>query len=184
MTFSPAQQSKAAQWCRTQWAYINHFLPFFLSFNFQALPPRLSWRKRKEKRRKEKKTMAEPSSAPAKSDAEIEEILDRMLTRLALCDDPKLEALLSKLLPYSIASLSSQSLVVRKKVCSPPLSSVWFLKKQRKRKGNETNGKSLKFENFDCWCNHEGKLIMNCNKRADKKNEKRLYKKYSLSLVR
>lgn len=60
--------------------------------------------------------MAEPSSAPAKSDAEIEEILDRMLTRLALCDDPKLEALLSKLLPYSIASLSSQSLAVRKKV--------------------------------------------------------------------
>lgn len=61
--------------------------------------------------------MAEPSSAPAKSDSEIEEILDRLLTRLALCDDPKLEALLTKLLPYSIASLSSQSLAVRKKVC-------------------------------------------------------------------
>lgn len=162
------------------------FLTLLPQFQLSSAPSSvvLAEKKRKEKRRKEKKTMAEPSSAPAKSDAEIEEILDRMLTRLALCDDPKLEALLSKLLPYSIASLSSQSLAVRKKVCSPPLSSVWFLKKQRKRKGNETNGKSLKFENFDCWCNHEGKLIMNCNKRADKKNEKRLYKKYSLSLVR
>lgn len=71
---------------------------------------------------KEKKTMAEPSSGPAKSDAEIEEILDRMLTRLALCDDSKLEALLSKLLPYSIASLSSQSSAVRNKVRSLPFS--------------------------------------------------------------
>ncbi|OVA18531.1 Proteasome stabiliser ECM29 [Macleaya cordata] len=50
------------------------------------------------------------------SDVEREEILDRMLTRLAFTDDPKLESLLSKLLPYSIASLSSQSTAVRKKV--------------------------------------------------------------------
>ncbi|XP_038694487.1 proteasome adapter and scaffold protein ECM29 isoform X1 [Tripterygium wilfordii] len=56
------------------------------------------------------------SSLPAKSDAEIEEILDRMLTRLALCDDSKLEPLLSKLLPYTISSLSSQSTLIRKKV--------------------------------------------------------------------
>ncbi|XP_027329154.1 proteasome adapter and scaffold protein ECM29 [Abrus precatorius] len=62
--------------------------------------------------------MAEPSSSTpaAKSDAEIEEMLDRMLTRLALCDDSKLEPLLSKLLPLCISSLSSQSLLVRNKV--------------------------------------------------------------------
>ncbi|KAL6966666.1 hypothetical protein U1Q18_032452, partial [Sarracenia purpurea var. burkii] len=60
-----------------------------------------------------------PATAPAiveKSDAEIEEILDRMLTRLALCDDSKLENLLSKLLPLSISFLSSHSPSVRKKV--------------------------------------------------------------------
>ncbi|KAK7300265.1 hypothetical protein RJT34_11106 [Clitoria ternatea] len=60
--------------------------------------------------------MAESSSSSAKSDAEIEEMLDRMLTRLALCDDSKLEPLLSKLLPLCISSLSSQSLPVRNKV--------------------------------------------------------------------
>ncbi|XP_057955900.1 uncharacterized protein LOC131149465 [Malania oleifera] len=66
--------------------------------------------------------MAESSSAAAspsvgkKSDEEVEEMLDRMLTRLALCDDSKLEPLLSKLLPLSISSLSSQSMAVRKKV--------------------------------------------------------------------
>ncbi|KAK6235429.1 hypothetical protein SCA6_010766 [Theobroma cacao] len=65
--------------------------------------------------------MAESSSAPApaaaaKSDAETEELLDRMLTRLALCDDSKLQALLSKLLPLTISSLSSSSQLVRNKV--------------------------------------------------------------------
>ncbi|KAK8595997.1 hypothetical protein V6N13_000661 [Hibiscus sabdariffa] len=64
--------------------------------------------------------MAESSSAPAaaaaKSDAETEELLDRMLTRLALCDDSKLQALLSKLLPLAISSLSSSSQLVRNKV--------------------------------------------------------------------
>ncbi|XP_050238689.1 uncharacterized protein LOC126688135 isoform X2 [Mercurialis annua] len=60
-----------------------------------------------------------PSPSPAsaaKSDEETEELLDRMLTRLALCDDSKLEALLSKLLPLTISSLSSQSTPVRNKV--------------------------------------------------------------------
>ncbi|XVF04907.1 hypothetical protein REPUB_Repub05bG0125300 [Reevesia pubescens] len=64
--------------------------------------------------------MAESSSAPAaaaaKSDVEAEELLDRMLTRLALCDDSKLQALLSKLLPLTISSLSSSSQLVRNKV--------------------------------------------------------------------
>ncbi|XP_059624994.1 uncharacterized protein LOC132268214 [Cornus florida] len=64
--------------------------------------------------------MSESSSSPSvptvKSDAEVEEMLDRMLTRLALCDDSKLETLLSKLLPLSISSLSSHSPAVRKKV--------------------------------------------------------------------
>ncbi|XP_062171204.1 uncharacterized protein LOC133876988 [Alnus glutinosa] len=63
--------------------------------------------------------MAESSSTSgtsAKSDAEIEEMLDRMLTRLALCDDSKLQPLLSKLLPFTISSLSSQSSLVRNKV--------------------------------------------------------------------
>ncbi|KAI3900527.1 hypothetical protein MKW92_037227 [Papaver armeniacum] len=52
----------------------------------------------------------------AKSDEDREEILDRMLTRLAFTDDDKLDNLLFKLLPYSISSLSSQSPAVRKKV--------------------------------------------------------------------
>ncbi|KAL2973237.1 hypothetical protein AAZX31_14G035700 [Glycine max] len=61
--------------------------------------------------------MAESSSSSlAKSDSEVEEMLDRMLTRLALCDDSKLEPLLSKLLPLCISSLSSQSVAVRNKV--------------------------------------------------------------------
>ncbi|QCE01566.1 proteasome component ECM29 [Vigna unguiculata] len=56
------------------------------------------------------------SSLPAKSDADVEEMLDRMLTSLALCDDSKLERLLVKLLPLCISSLSSQSSAVRNKV--------------------------------------------------------------------
>ncbi|RYR45698.1 hypothetical protein Ahy_A07g031502 isoform B [Arachis hypogaea] len=64
--------------------------------------------------------MAEPakvsSMVAGKSDAEVEELLDRMLTRLALCDDSKLEPLLSKLLPLCISSLSSNSAAVRNKV--------------------------------------------------------------------
>lgn len=51
-----------------------------------------------------------------KSDEEIEEMLDRMLTRLALCDDPQLENLLLKLLPVTISSLSRPSSAVRTKV--------------------------------------------------------------------
>ncbi|KAK4856778.1 hypothetical protein QYF36_021086 [Acer negundo] len=58
--------------------------------------------------------MADSSSSSA--DAEKEELLDRMLTRLALCDDPKLESLISKLLPLTISSLSSHSTLVRDKV--------------------------------------------------------------------
>ncbi|KAI9402448.1 hypothetical protein POPTR_001G274500v4 [Populus trichocarpa] len=64
--------------------------------------------------------MAESSSSSSspvvKSDAETEELLDRMLTRLALCDDSKLETLLSKILPLTISSLSSNSTAVRNKV--------------------------------------------------------------------
>ncbi|XP_024030403.1 proteasome-associated protein ECM29 homolog [Morus notabilis] len=68
--------------------------------------------------------MAEPTPSPSlsssaptvKSDGEIEEMLDRMLTRLALCDDSKLQPLLSKLLPVTISSLSSHSSAVRNKV--------------------------------------------------------------------
>ncbi|KAL3530047.1 hypothetical protein ACH5RR_009369 [Cinchona calisaya] len=56
------------------------------------------------------------SMLSGKSDTEIEELLDRMLTRLALCDDSKLQDLLSKLLPLSISSLTSQSQSVRNKV--------------------------------------------------------------------
>ncbi|XP_076926250.1 uncharacterized protein LOC143589348 isoform X1 [Bidens hawaiensis] len=53
------------------------------------------------------------SIAGVKSDAEMEEMLDRMLTRLALCDDSKLQNLLSKLLPLTISSLSRSSSAVR-----------------------------------------------------------------------
>nr|XP_010313220.1 proteasome adapter and scaffold protein ECM29 isoform X1 [Solanum lycopersicum] len=56
------------------------------------------------------------SMLSGKSDVEIEELLDRMLTRLALCDDSKLQDLLTKLLPLSIASLSSPAPLVRNKV--------------------------------------------------------------------
>lgn len=68
--------------------------------------------------------MAESSSSSSalgtavKSDAEIEDMLDRMLTSLALCDDSKLQPLLSKILPFTISSLSTQSTLVRNKVCS------------------------------------------------------------------
>ncbi|GAA0159929.1 scaffold/adaptor protein [Lithospermum erythrorhizon] len=62
--------------------------------------------------------MSESSSAHlvGKSELEKEEMLDRMLTRLALCDDSKLQDLLSKLLPLVIASLSSSAPPVRNKV--------------------------------------------------------------------
>lgn len=60
--------------------------------------------------------MADSSLTMEKSDEEREEMLDRMLTRLALSDDSKLQGLLSKILPYSISSLSSSSQSVRKKV--------------------------------------------------------------------
>ncbi|KAK9939418.1 hypothetical protein M0R45_016114 [Rubus argutus] len=61
--------------------------------------------------------MAETSSlSSSKSDEEKEEMLDRLLTRLALCDDSNLQALLFKLLPYTISSLSSHSSAVRNKV--------------------------------------------------------------------
>lgn len=55
------------------------------------------------------------SSSSSTSEYEKEELLDRMLTRLALCDDSKLEALLSKLLPLAISSLSAHSTLVRNK---------------------------------------------------------------------
>ncbi|WOK96791.1 hypothetical protein Cni_G05498 [Canna indica] len=64
--------------------------------------------------------MADDStSAPAAteaSDAEREEMLDRILTRLALADDDKLQPLLAKILPYSISSLASPSPSIRKSV--------------------------------------------------------------------
>ena len=57
------------------------------------------------------------SSTPAPaSDAEREEMLDRMLTGLALADDSKLKNLLSRILPYTISALSSSSPSVRKQV--------------------------------------------------------------------
>lgn len=51
-----------------------------------------------------------------KSEEEREELLDRILTRLALCDDSKLQDLLAKILPISIAALSSASTGLRNKV--------------------------------------------------------------------
>ncbi|URE19654.1 Proteasome-associated protein ECM29 [Musa troglodytarum] len=56
------------------------------------------------------------SAAAAPSDVEREDMLDRMLTRLALADDDKLEPLLAKILPYSISSLASPSPSIRKSV--------------------------------------------------------------------
>lgn len=53
-----------------------------------------------------------------KTDDEKEELLDRMLTRLALCDDSKLQELLARVLPLSIASLASASAPLRNKVYS------------------------------------------------------------------
>ncbi|PWA56710.1 ARM repeat superfamily protein [Artemisia annua] len=61
-------------------------------------------------------TSSASSMYAGKSDEEVEEILDRMLTRLALCDEPKLENLLNKLLPLTISSLSRPSSIVRTKV--------------------------------------------------------------------
>ncbi|EPS65152.1 hypothetical protein M569_09623, partial [Genlisea aurea] len=71
--------------------------------------------------------MAEVSSASSspgfwsavlsgKSDKEKEELLDRMLTRFALCDDSNLQNLLGQIIPISIAALSSASVSVRNKV--------------------------------------------------------------------
>ncbi|XP_073008804.1 uncharacterized protein [Typha latifolia] len=57
-----------------------------------------------------------PAPAPPPSDAEREDTLDRMLTRLALADDAKLQPLLASILPYSISSLASPSPSVRKMV--------------------------------------------------------------------
>lgn len=61
------------------------------------------------------------SALSGKSDDEKEELLDRMLTRLALCDDSKLQDLLAKILPLSIAALSSASAPLRNKVFSSPV---------------------------------------------------------------
>ncbi|CAN1250182.1 Proteasome adapter and scaffold protein ECM29 [Linum perenne] len=56
------------------------------------------------------------AAATGRSDSDTVDLLDRMLTQLALCDDPKLEPLLSKLLPLALSTLSSQSTAVRNKV--------------------------------------------------------------------
>ncbi|GAB4835308.1 hypothetical protein Ancab_000217 [Ancistrocladus abbreviatus] len=56
------------------------------------------------------------AESAAKSNEEREELLDRMLTRLALCEDSKLESLLTKLLPLTISSLATNSIAVRNKV--------------------------------------------------------------------
>lgn len=61
----------------------------------------------------------EESAHSVASVLEKEEVLDRMLTRLALTDDPKLETVLPKILPYSISCLSSGSPAIRKKVKNP-----------------------------------------------------------------
>ncbi|KAK3136068.1 hypothetical protein QOZ80_5BG0427580 [Eleusine coracana subsp. coracana] len=63
--------------------------------------------------------MAEPPPPPApaqQTDAEREEALDRMLTRLALADDARLAPLLARVLPYAITSLASPAAPVRKLV--------------------------------------------------------------------
>uniref|UniRef100_A0A0E0MJD0 Uncharacterized protein n=1 Tax=Oryza punctata TaxID=4537 RepID=A0A0E0MJD0_ORYPU len=65
--------------------------------------------------------MAEASSpaaaaAAAQTDAEREEALDRMLTRLALAEDARLAPLLARVLPYAITSLASPAASVRKLV--------------------------------------------------------------------
>ncbi|KAM1197539.1 hypothetical protein ACFX13_009230 [Malus domestica] len=72
--------------------------------------------------------MAEASSASAtKWDEEKVEMLDQLLTRLALCDDSNLQPLLSKLLRLTISSLSSQSSAVRNKLLE-------ILREARRRK--------------------------------------------------
>lgn len=71
--------------------------------------------------------MAETSSpaaaaaAAAQTDAEREEALDRMLTRLALAEDARLAPLLARVLPYAITSLASATASVRKLVIIPLL---------------------------------------------------------------
>ncbi|CAM0950342.1 unnamed protein product [Alopecurus aequalis] len=64
--------------------------------------------------------MAEPSSSaaapPAPTDAEREDALDRMLTRLALAEDARLAPLLARVLPYAITSFASPAPSVRKLV--------------------------------------------------------------------
>ncbi|KAM0901521.1 hypothetical protein ACQ4PT_019926 [Festuca glaucescens] len=64
--------------------------------------------------------MAEPSSpaaaTPAPTDAEREDALDRMLTRLALAEDARLAPLLARVLPYAITSFASPAASVRKLV--------------------------------------------------------------------
>lgn len=59
------------------------------------------------------------SALSGKSDEDKEELLDRILTRLALCDDSKLQDLLAKILPLTIAALSSASASLRNKVTTP-----------------------------------------------------------------
>ncbi|XP_052136684.1 uncharacterized protein LOC127755086 [Oryza glaberrima] len=57
-----------------------------------------------------------PAAAAAQTDAEREEALDRMLTRLALAEDARLAPLLARVLPYAITSLASPAASVRKLV--------------------------------------------------------------------
>jgi hypothetical protein len=85
-----------------------------------------NWRKYiQQTRPRESKTrrheMAQPSALAAaatagQTDAEREEALDRMLTRLALADDARLAPLLARVLPYAITSLASSAAPVRKLV--------------------------------------------------------------------
>jgi proteasome component ECM29 len=69
--------------------------------------------------------MVEPSSPspaaapPAPTDAEREDALDRMLTRLALAEDARLAPLLARVLPYAITSFASPAASVRKLVSLP-----------------------------------------------------------------
>jgi hypothetical protein len=83
-----------------------------LSFGLFLWSP---WLVTKEKHKAKQMAESSSSSPVVKSDVETEELLDRMLTRLALCDDSKLETLLSKILPLTISSLSSNSNAVRNK---------------------------------------------------------------------
>uniref|UniRef100_A0A0D9XNV0 Uncharacterized protein n=1 Tax=Leersia perrieri TaxID=77586 RepID=A0A0D9XNV0_9ORYZ len=56
------------------------------------------------------------AAAAGQSDAEREEALDRMLTRLALAEDSRLAPVLTRVLPYAITSLASPAASVRKLV--------------------------------------------------------------------